>query len=192
MGSLSCPADEALSLPCRTSYELMPLRLSASLHLQPSATPSSWFPTPSRPWRPFPQSSLSLAVWVLIFQSRVRTVLQTSRELSHGSVCSRTQGWIRGRLVEGWILPGGRTARKAGEKRKYKKTEKWTKTTTIIYRAVHILVTVAACGSSPHAQCMAGFWLSASDGLVISSESLLGEVGREFPGLREEQKTNNS
>lgn len=27
--------------------------------------------------------------------------------------------------------------------------------------------------------------LSASDGLVINSESLLGEVGREFPGLNE-------
>lgn len=34
---------------------------------------------------------------------------------------------------------------------------------------------------------MAGFWLSASDGLVISSESLFGEVGRECPGLREEE-----
>jgi len=44
-------------------------------------------------------------------------------------------------------------------------------------------VTLAACGSSPHAQCMAGSRLAASDGLVNSSESLLGEVGREFPGL---------
>lgn len=47
------------------------------------------------------------------------------------------------------------------------------------------LLTVVACGSSPHGQCMVGFVLSASDGLVINSESLLGEVGREFPGLNE-------
>lgn len=46
-------------------------------------------------------------------------------------------------------------------------------------------LTVAACGSSPHAQCMVGFSLSASDGFINSSESLLGEVGREFPGLSE-------
>lgn len=54
------------------------------------------------------------------------------------------------------------------------------------------LVTVAACGSSPHAQCMAGFWLFVSDDFVISSESLLGEVGREFPGLREEWRIDNN
>lgn len=72
------------------------------------------------------------------------------------------------------------------------KTEKQSNTTTK-HRAVFTLLfsghtvynilTVAACGSSPHAQCMVGFWPSASEDLVISSESLLGEVGREFPGL---------
>lgn len=55
----------------------------------------------------------------------------------------------------------------------------------IAFYRVLFFLTVAACGSSPHAQCMVGFRLSASDGLIISSESLLGEVGREFPGLSE-------
>lgn len=47
---------------------------------------------------------------------------------------------------------------------------------------------MAACGSSPQAQCIVGFVLSASNGLVINSESLLGEVGREFPGLKRRDK----
>lgn len=51
--------------------------------------------------------------------------------------------------------------------------------------------TVAACGSSPQAQCMAGSWLSVFDDLVISSESLFGDVGREFPGLRWEEIANS-
>lgn len=50
-------------------------------------------------------------------------------------------------------------------------------------------LTVAACGSSPQAQCIVGFVLSASDGLVINSESLLGEVGRELPGLKRTNKS---
>lgn len=193
MESRSCPADEASSPPCQTSYELQHLQPASSLHLL-SAAPSSRVLTPSRPRWPFPRRSPpSWAAWVLIFQSRVRTVLRMSRELSRGSVCFQTRGWTLGRLVEGRISLGGRTARKASKRRKYiKNTENRPKTTT--YRAVlsayactvHVLVTVAACGSSPHAQCMAGFWLSASDGLVISSESLFGELGREFPGLREE------
>lgn len=41
---------------------------------------------------------------------------------------------------------------------------------------------MAACGSSPQAQCIVGF--GESNDLVISSESLLGEVGRELPGLK--------
>ncbi len=74
----------------------------------------------------------------------------------------------------------------------YPKTTTNTYSISVYLYTVDALVTVAACGSSPHAQCMAGFWLSVSDGFVISSESLLGDVGREFPGLREEQKINNN
>lgn len=71
--------------------------------------------------------------------------------------------------------------REKGEKRI--STESQTTVLTVHGCTEDILHTVAACGSSPQAQCMVGFWLSASDGLVISSESLLGEVGREFAGL---------
>ena len=86
-------------------------------------------------------------------------------------------------------------ARKEGKSRKYSEKEIIKYYLYIVYGVClcyvctgEVLVTVAACGSSPHAQSMAGFWLSASDGLVISSESLLGEVGREFPGLGEEKE----
>lgn len=77
-----------------------------------------------------------------------------SLELSHGSVCSQTLGWTLGKLVEGRVSLGGRTAGKEGE-------EDETKTTTnrvvvsVCGCEMDGLATVAACGSSPHAQCMA-------------------------------------
>lgn len=122
--SPSCPAAEPLSPPCRTSFELPHLRLlwPASPQL-PSATPSSWILTPSRLWRPSPQRSPpAWAAWALISQSRVRAALKTSHELSRGSACFQTRGWTLGKLVGGRISLGGRTARKAGKRMKYKNT----------------------------------------------------------------------
>lgn len=57
------------------------------------------------------------------------------------------------------------------------------------FHCVCVCVTMAACGSSPQAHSMAGFW--ASDGLLISSESLLGVAGRELLGLREEDRVSD-
>lgn len=51
---------------------------------------------------------------------------------------------------------------------------------------------MAACGNSPQAQCIVGFVLSASNGLVINSESLLGEEGRELPGLKRINKNDST
>lgn len=70
-----------------------------------------------------------------------------------------------------------------GKGEKIISTESQTTVLTVYGCTEDFLRTVAACGSSPQAQCMVGFWVSASDGLVISSESLFGEVGREFVGL---------
>lgn len=80
----------------------------------------------------------------------------------------------------------GLTGRKDGCRRR-KKREKNIKERTwnwIRWITVWRALTVAACGSSPQAQCIVGFVLSASNGLVINSESLFGEVGRELPGLK--------
>lgn len=131
MESPFCPVDGASSPPCRTSFELPRLQPPwPASPRQPSATPSSRILSPSRLWRPSARwSAPSWAVCAGISQSGVGTVLRTSRELSHGSACFQSQGWTLGRLVEGWISLGGRTARKEGKNRKYCEKE----TTSTIY-----------------------------------------------------------
>lgn len=98
----------------------------------------------------------------------------------HTEVCALRDGdgdWADwGRLSFDW--EEGRLQDEEDEREKIKKrTWNWIRWITI-WR----FLTVAACGSSPQAQCIVGF--VESNGLVISSESLLGEVGRELPGLK--------
>lgn len=92
----------------------------------------------------------------------------------HGDGFRAQRRWVGSRCQEEWLEGERISALTMKERNWFLSLFKLT-----------FFLTVAACGSSPHAQCMVGFSPSTSDGFIISSESLLVEVGREFPGLSE-------
>ena len=121
MESLFSQVGEAPSPLCRSPsalpYLLLRWLVSPKLTRE---TLSSWTATLFWLLQPFPLSAPSApasAAGELVFRCRLHTALKAPPEESHGSVCSLTQGWTRGKRVERRTLVGGRKARKVEEKK---------------------------------------------------------------------------